>query len=272
MTTREEWVGPVGDIWATEWRRTDRAFNTLTPTLDAAILNAAPTTGRALDVGCGAGETSLALAEARPDIEVTGVDISQGLIAIARDRGAQAANLSFVHGDALTVAGKLAPLDLIVSRHGVMFFENPVAAFKALHAAAAPGARLVFSCFHEWQRNAFVSELTAALGAPPPDPKEPGPFAFSDRDFVAGVLAKSGWRDTQATEIDFGYRVGAGDNPIGDAVDFLSRVGFAGKMLRNTPLHERDALLAKLRNAIEHHASGNTIDLPAAAWIWSATA
>lgn len=271
MTTRDEWTGRVGDVWAQEWRRTDRAFNTLTPALNAAILAAASQTGRALDVGSGAGETAIALATARPAIEVTGVDISSGLVATARQRGANLPNLSFVHGDAVAVAGKLAPLDLIVSRHGVMFFEDPTAAFHALHAAAAPGARLVFSCFHEWQRNAFASGLANALGAPPPEPGQPGPFAFSDRDLVARVLADAGWRDARAEAVDFDYRVGQGDHALNDAVDFLSRVGFVGKMLRNTPLPEREALLAKLRSAIESYATGNTVDLPAAAWIWSAT-
>lgn len=272
MTTRDEWTGPVGDVWAQEWRRTDRAFNTLTPALNAAILAAAPQTGRALDVGCGAGEAAIALAIARPAMEVTGVDISSGLVAIARDRGTDLSNLSFVHGDAVAVAGKLAPLDLIVSRHGVMFFEDPVGAFRALHAAAAPGARLVFSCFHEWQRNAFASELAEALGAPPPDPGQPGPFAFSDRDFVARMLADAGWHDAAADAVDFGYRAGQGDHAVNDAVDFLSRIGLAGKMIRTAPLPERDALLARLRAAIERHSAGTTIDLPAAAWIWSATA
>ena len=100
MTNAAEWTGPVGDVWSREWRRTDRSFAELDPVLDAAIAAAAPDSGRALDIGCGAGRTSLALVASRPSLSVTGLDLSPALIAIARERAGDDRQLDFQVADA----------------------------------------------------------------------------------------------------------------------------------------------------------------------------
>ena len=82
MTTVLDWQSRVGDVWAAEWRRTDRGLADLSRYLDAAILAAAPAGSfAALDVGCGAGATSAALASHRPDSTITGIDLSDALVA-----------------------------------------------------------------------------------------------------------------------------------------------------------------------------------------------
>ena len=86
MTFANDWAGAVGDVWADEWQRTDRGFAAMTSHLDAAILAAAPQQGRAIDIGCGAGGTSIALAKARPGLTVTGIDLSSALVDTARSR------------------------------------------------------------------------------------------------------------------------------------------------------------------------------------------
>ena len=160
MTSAIDWTGRVGQSWASEWHRTDRSFAGLTPHLDAAILASAPATPfRAIDIGCGAGSTSLALATARPDASVTGIDLSPDLLAVAGRRGAGRPNLAFRHGDAATIAHTLPPPDLLVSRHGVMFFADPAPAFAALRKACRPGATLVFSCFRDRADNPWASDL-----------------------------------------------------------------------------------------------------------------
>jgi SAM-dependent methyltransferase len=212
MTTAYQWNGAVGATWAQEWRRTDRSFADISRHLDTAILAVAPAVPfRAIDIGGGAGATSLTLAAARPDASVTGVDLSAELVTVASQRAAALAlsNVRFIAGDAPGLVGTHAPADLIVSRHGVMFFDDPVAAFAALRSAAAPGARLVFTCFQHRSRNAFASDVGAPLGLPPtPDgDTAPGPFAFADRDRVAAILGRAGWSDVQAAAIDVAYCV-----------------------------------------------------------------
>jgi len=303
MTTAYDWTGAVGDIWAREWRRTDRSFADLSRHLDAAILAAAPTGNfRALDIGCGAGGTTLALATGRPDAEILGVDLSEGLVAVARARASHATVLprrrepsaggdsldnpglpparehggevgvTFLTGDAITIARRHAPFDLLYSRHGVMFFDDPVAAFAALRRSASPGARLVFSCFRDWALNAFASEVGVAVGADRPDATAPGPFAFADRDRVAAILADAGCRDAVATPVDFAYRAGEGDHATDDALSFFQRIGPAAPVLRAAAPGDRPAMLERLAAVIESRRARDAIDFPAAAWIWSATA
>ncbi|TCP98781.1 methyltransferase family protein [Sphingomonas sp. PP-F2F-A104-K0414] len=113
MTTAYDWSGRIGDVWAEEWRRTDRSFTNLTPHLNAAILAAAtPKTRKIIDIGCGAGATSLATAQALPNATVTGIDLSPTLIEIARYRGRTASNASFECADITAAAPNHAPIDL----------------------------------------------------------------------------------------------------------------------------------------------------------------
>lgn len=273
MTQAHDWAGLVGGTWASEWQRTDRSFAALTPQLDAAIL-AAPDTGRALDIGCGAGSTSITLATARPNLNVTGADLSPALLTVARERAAGLANLDFVEGDVLHTAAVRAPIDLMVSRHGVMFFADPVPAFAALHAAARPDARLVFSCFRAPAGNEWASAVVTAISGSPPAPRTdaPGPFAFAEEARVAGILADSGWREARATPIDYAYRAGEGPDAVADAVSFFSRIGPAAPLLRELPPAAREAALARLAAVCADHHNNDAVEFPAAAWLWTARA
>lgn len=270
MTTHIDWTGRVGTVWAEEWRRTERAFADLAPRLDAAILAAAPAGAiNALDIGCGAGATAAAFAAARPDAQVTGADLSPDLVAVAEAHHARA-NLSFRTADALVAAAGLAPLDLIVSRHGVMFFADPIAAFTRLAAATRPGGRLVFSCFAAVADNPWATLIT-------PAPQRsasyvPGPFAFADPEAGAAVLAAADWADATAVLTRFSYRVGAGEEAVEDAVAFLTRIGPAASRLRDAAPEDRPALLARLRAALTAQRNGPVVDFPAAAWLWTARA
>jgi len=276
MTTATEWTGPVGDIWAREWRRTDRSFAGLAPQLQAAILATAPMPGsHIVDIGCGAGATSLSLAEALPNAAITGIDISPGLIEIAVRRADRRPGLDFIVAPVETAVAALAPIDCFVSRHGVMFFTDPVAAFTALRAAAAPGARLVFSCFRAAALNPWASEIAAAvLGQPskPPADYAPSPFAFADPDRPRAILAAAGWLETACSPADFVYRAGEGEDPVADAVDFFTYVGPSAPALRAAEPDVRAAMLDRMTAVVARYRTGNTVDFPAAAWLWSAKA
>jgi SAM-dependent methyltransferase len=270
MIAGTDWTGYVGDVWADEWRRTDRSFANLTDQLEAAILAAAPPGPfRALDIGCGAGATSLALAIARPGAEVVGVDLSQSLVDVARNRLAGLSNCRVEQGDVLVAAAAIRP-DLLVSRHGVMFFADPVAAFTALRAAAAPGATLIFSCFGPRRVNRFATLVDELVPPEPAAADEPGPFAFADPERVADILTRAGWVPDAPRRVPFAYRAGAGDDPVADAVSFLSRIGPAAAALREAS--EPDALRLALASALAHYRTVDAVDLPALGWIWRAQA
>jgi SAM-dependent methyltransferase len=274
MTSANDWSGPVGDVWAEEWQRTDRCLDGLAVHLNASILDMA-TPGRAtiVDIGCGAGATSIATARALPERQMVGIDISPSLIAIATERARDFTNLSFRCGPAEDHLAGLAPIDLLVSRHGVMFFPDPVAAFSALRRGTVAGAGLVFSCFRAMALNPWATELVWAAGGNATSPSTgyvPGPFAFADPDVVRAILTEAGWSRIEGRPVDFPYRAGQGIDPVADALGFFQRIGPAAPLLRQAPDEERAAMLGGIEAIIARYRSGDVVDFPAAAWLWSA--
>ena len=272
MTDVFDWQGKVGDVWAQEWQRTDRSFSELTTHLHASILSQSPDSGRAVDIGCGAGETAIGLARAKPALSVTGIDLSADLLGIARSQAASDGNVDFVQGDAVAVAADFAPIDLYVSRHGVMFFDDPVAAFTTFRNAASQDGRIVFSCFRDWTLNGFAYEISQLADNVAPKVGAPGPFEFADRDKVARILADSGWKYAEAEAVDFAYVAGKGEDPVSDAVSFMRRIGPASRTIADAADDRKPTLIDGLRRICEQHRQGDRVAFPAAAWIWSATA
>jgi len=271
MTGAQEWQGRVGQNWAAEWERTDRSFAALTPHLLAAI--AAEPGNRLIDIGCGAGELSIAVATARPDARVTGVDISDELVQAARARAGGLTNLSFELADATDWEAPGAAPDLYVSRHGVMFFSDPPTAFAHLSAMAKPGARMVFSCFRPASENLWAMEIARLLPPGRPAPAAdfpPGPFAFADPDHARRCL--KGWRDITFQPLDFAYVAGSGANPVADALSFFSRIGLAAAAIRTLPDQARAAFERGLLELVQSRHVGGRVCLPAAAWLVTATA
>lgn len=268
MTLAYDWAGRVGDTWADEWRRTDLSFANLSPQLDAAILAAAPETGQAVDIGCGAGGTAIALAAARPGLSVVGIDLSRNLVGAARGRGSAYPNLRFEVGDATELGD--VDVDMLFSRHGVMFFSDPVAAFAKLRRAAASHAHLIFSCFRDVTFNPWAIEVGAAVtGAAPQKPgTSPGPFAFADADHVRSILEASGWTG-EARPVDYSYRAGEGAAAVDEALAFFSRIGPAAAQLRELDGAAQKAGRERLRDVLAAHLRNDAVDFSASAWIWS---
>lgn len=273
MTTATDWTGRVGRTWAAEWQRTDRSFANLSPRFDAAIRDAAPTGPfHAIDIGCGAGSTSLALAAARPDATITAIDLSPDLTAVARTRAAATPSVTVREGDAVATAQQLPPADLLFSRHGVMFFADPVAAFAGLRAAARPGAQLVFSCFRDRADNLWASDLIEQVTGQRPAPPSgyaPGPFGFADRAATAAILQSAGWTVDNAARVDFDYIAGSGPDPVADAADFFRHIGPLASALKDAADPTRDD---RLKSALKRYARDTVVAIPASAWIWRATA
>lgn len=268
MTGKSEWQDRVGKSWAENWQLTDRSLAGLTEQL-LHVISGLPGT-RIADIGCGAGELSLALSRQRPDAQVTGVDISQDLVDAARSR-AGASGAEFILADASQWQPAGGAPDLLVSRHGVMFFDDPVAAFAHLRRISAPGARLAFSCFRSREENAWMTGLAGLLpGMAAPDPHAPGPFAFADPERVSAILTAAGWSGLRIEPHDFAYVAGAGENSAADAAAFFARIGPLASVIRDLHGEAREVLNARLAQWIGRHRQDGMVAFPAAAWIVTA--
>jgi SAM-dependent methyltransferase len=158
-----------------------------------------------LEIGCGTGAATVDFAEAVGDGgEVLAVDISEPMLAGARERIAEGGrrNISLLLADAQIHAFDPSRFDLVTSRFGVMFFADPVAAFRNLLRAAKPGGRLCFACWGglEDNRHWLIPYEVALrhLGPPAPKPpRAPGPMAFSDPDYVRSFLGTAGFEEIE---------------------------------------------------------------------------
>jgi SAM-dependent methyltransferase len=197
------WDGPTGEKWVTHQADMDR--NLADANAGVLKLAAAKPGERVLDIGCGAGQTSGLLAQAVGAAgHVTGVDISSQLLDAARSHAPK--NAQFIHADAAFYPFK-PEYDLIFSRFGVMFFDDPAEAFANIHKAAKPGGRLAFVCWRPVPENQWV--IVPAMAAQPflppspaPDPIAPGPFAFADPKRVEGILTKAGFKNVRIEKLD----------------------------------------------------------------------
>jgi SAM-dependent methyltransferase len=268
------WNGPNGEAWAKvrEKRDSDHAF------LTAALIDRAqPRPGEhVLDIGCGSGTTTLKLAElVQPKGYVLGVDISRPMLGVARRRGVAAkSGAQFLEEDAALCDFEPQSFDLAFSQLGVMFFANPVAAFRNVHRAMKPGGRLHFACWrhpfeHLW---AFVPESAAKPflpQSPPADPNAPGRYAFQNPDHVKSVLLQAGFLAPEFEKLD--ARNFAGATPEAAAASLIE----AGPLQR-TLTGMDDATRARVRAAVTERLAGEMgpggIYLTSAAWLVRARA
>jgi SAM-dependent methyltransferase len=224
-----------------------------------------------LDIGCGGGETALALARAvAPDGTVVGVDLSAAVLALARRAAASCARVRLVQADAQLFPFEPASFDAAFSRFGVMFFADPVAAFINIRHSLRPNGRLAFVCWRALEENPldFVPLRAASAHLPPQpahDPDAPGPFAFADPGRVRGILQRAGFRKIEITAHD--EPVGSGD--LDTMLAVCSRVGVLGKILRENP-GLRAAALPEVRSALAAHDGPDGVRLNAATWLVTA--
>jgi ubiquinone/menaquinone biosynthesis C-methylase UbiE len=229
---------------------------------------------RILDVGCGGGQTTLALA-ARVGASgaVTGVDISRPMLALARKRAEGFPNVRLIEGDAQVQPFAPGGFDGVFSRFGVMFFSDPTAAFANLRRALKPQGRLVFACWRTVAENPFMTLPAAAASAhlgppgPPPDPTAPGPFAFADPERVRGVLQGAGLDDLRFDKLDLKL----GGLNLEDTLKVALRVGPLGARLRENP-DLRPKVTADVRAALAERLDAGKVWMDGAVWIVSARA
>ncbi len=227
---------------------------------------AAKTGERVLDVGCGCGTTTFMLAKAAgPTGNVTGVDISAPMLAVARSRGG---NVNFLEADAATHAFK-ATHDLVFSRFGVMFFADPVSAFANIRKALAAGGRMAFVCWRAFKENdwAFAPYVTAKPllpEEPPSDPHAPGPFAFADDVRLKDILAQAGFADIRIEALDTTANMGADAE---HAADEAMNIGPLARAATGLDDAQRGKIRAVVKDVLAKYQTGEGVTPKAACWL-----
>ena len=203
-----------------------------------------------IDIGCGTGSTSIRLAETvAKDAFVTGIDISEPMIEKAREKSANYKNVSFVTADAQTFKFEPRQFDAAVSRFGVMFFGDSLKAFTNLRSAMEPGSVLIFVCWAPYEDNEFFSlPLETVLDFVPAEyeflANAPGPLAFSDKQYLSGILQSSGFSNCQIEVVK--TTLDTADTPEEDAA-LLMQIGFGARAVREAELdHKRTDELYQL--------------------------
>jgi SAM-dependent methyltransferase len=265
------WNGPGGDGWLAAYERIQRSLADIG---DIGLAAAAPQQGEhVIDIGCGTGGTTAALAHAVGIAgHVLGVDISETLIEAARSHRLE--NATFVVGDAATHPFKAEAYDLVFSRFGVMFFADPVAAFRNIRHALRPSGRLVFIAWRTPQENPWgtVPARAAQPFLPPlprPGPEDPGQFSFGDRARVERILGEAGFQRLRIEPIDRQIWMGA------SVADVLAGAGRFGPLARAFAGAE-PAAIEKAKQAIAQalapHEGPDGVRLPGACWLVQANA
>ena len=267
------WNSSSGEPWVEMQALLDQV---LEPLERLVVETACPVEGgQVLDIGCGCGATTLAMARRLgPDGHCMGLDISRLLLAAARARAAAegVTNVTFVEGDAQTIALDRGKYDAVVSRFGVMFFDDPVAAFANIRRGARSGATLTFVAWRSSAENDFIT-MAARTAAPllppepPSDPGAPGQFAFADRSRVAAILEASGWSAIDIRPVDVTCQMNERD-----LMAFATRLGPVGQALRQADASTADRVTAALRPAFARFVADGLVRFTAACWLATARA
>ena len=270
----EYWNASAGQRWTDHQEHQDQV---LRPVSERLMAVAAPKPGdRVIDIGCGCGATTIDFAtRVSPGGEVLGLDISEPMLARARERAPQSQPIRFERADATVYDFEPNGADLVASRFGVMFFADPARSFANLRRGLKPGGRLAFACWREARQNPWVIlPLREATKHAPPlpeaNPEDPGPFAFASEARVRGILGDAGFADIvlEPHDLELDIAVGAG---LDTAVRAAMTIGPTSRMLDGQSDAVRAAATADIRKALAAQARGDSVPLGAAIWMVSAT-
>ncbi|MCL2778263.1 MAG: class I SAM-dependent methyltransferase [Polyangiaceae bacterium] len=268
---KEYWNGPMAHRWL---ELHEAKEDILASPKEAALALAAPRPGeRVLEVGCGAGAMIIELAKrVAPGGSVVGIDISEPILAFARERIAKAGvSAEIIVADATTHTFR-ADFDLVFSTFGVMFFPEPERAFANLRSALRPGGRMVFVCWRTlaeatvW-RVPFEAAREVLPQLPSPDPRAPGPFSLGDPTRLRTILEGAGLRDVKHAPLDPLLRVGATPD---DAAPFAVQSGPLARALMGVSEDSMSAVRAQVRRALAAYETDAGVVLPGTMWLVSA--
>ncbi len=261
------WNGAAGNTWVAAQDMLDRMYQPI----ENLIVQAIPAEARrVLDVGCGTGSIVHAIARRLgPDGHCTGIDVSAPMLAAAAARG-QPSNIRYILDDAQQHVFEAASFDAIVSRFGLMFFDDPVAAFRNLRQAARERATLHAIVWRSPEENPFMTaaERSAAdllPGLPVRRPDEPGQFGLANRQRLHAILEQSGWRDIDIAPLDVVCSF-----PKNRLYQYLTQLGPVGRALQTADEHTRQQVAQAVRAGFEPYVHGDEVGFTAACWHISA--
>jgi SAM-dependent methyltransferase len=265
------WNGPGGEGWLAAYQRIQRAIGDIG---DVGLAAAAPQHGEhVIDIGCGTGDTTAALARAVGLTgHVLGVDISEPLITAARSQRLD--NATFVVGDAATHPFQAGHYELVFSRFGVMFFADPVAAFRNIRRALKPAGRLVFIAWRTPQENPWGTTPVRAAQPflppqPRPGPEDPGQFAFGDRARVERILGEAGFKALRFEPID--RQIWMGDT-VADVVAGAGKFGPLARAFAGAEPAAIERAKQAIAEVLTPHEGSEGVRLPGACWLVRASA
>lgn len=276
MATNDEqaklWNGTGGQAWVEAQPVLDGLFEPLT---DRLVGEFPPHwAGQLVDIGCGAGGTTLAIARSLgPGSRCVGIDISEPLIATARERARRAGvAATYIRADAQTHEFEPASVDALVSRFGVMFFDDPVGAFTNLRRAARRRALLRLIAWRGPAENPFMTTAERAAAPllphiPTRQPDGPGQFAFADRGRVTSILELSGWTDIDLCPVDASCTLAEKE-----LVRYITKFGPLGRVLPDTDAGTRARIVETVRAAFDPYVHGTEARFTAACWMVRAQA
>jgi SAM-dependent methyltransferase len=263
----ELWNGEAGARWVAYQEALDRLF---APLDEAGLRRAAPSLGeRVLEVGCGCGGSTLALAQAvGAQGAVLGIDLSRPMLQRARERAADFPNVTLRQGDA---GSYRVPelVTLIYSRFGVMFFDEPAHAFANLRGALGLGGRLCFLCWRSLDENpwhALPLRAAASLIELPTrtDPTQPGPFSLASDERIHALLSAAGFEDVQIQPHTTPLQLGELERAVELTVQ---AVGPLSRALHGADASVRQEVAHAVREALRPHLAGDIVTLGASVWI-----
>jgi ubiquinone/menaquinone biosynthesis C-methylase UbiE len=274
----EDWAGEMGAKWLANLAR----FEGMIAPIGEALLKQADFKpgARVLDIGCGGGGTTIAIAKAiAPSGEVVGIDISPDLTtaSLRRAKDAGVTNIRFICADGATVQLEDAPFDRLFSRFGSMFFPEPHKAFANLHSLLRPGARIDLAVWGPPRDNLWMMEMMGIVrryvDIPPAVPRAPGPFAFEDLDYLNEILVSGGFSGVNVIPYEGLQPIGGADAAPHDAVSFVLSSMAVGRVLAEQGADVRATVETDLVELFQkHYVAGEGVMMKGKAWLVSATA
>lgn len=259
------WNGHAGNVWVEEQALLDRLLRPVETLIADADY---PPGADVLDVGCGTGGTTLALARRLgAGSDCVGIDISAPMIAAAKTRAEQEGlGARFICDDAESHGFEPGRFDAVVSRFGIMFFADPVRAFANLRRAAKADAVLDVFAWRGPAENVFMTAAERAAAPllpaiPPRRPDAPGQFAFADRGRIAHIIGESGWGEIEIRPVDFECAMSERE-----LVGYFSRLGPLGLALSDADERARARIVETVRPAFDPFVHGSEVRFTAACW------